>query len=51
MLTVIKFKTILETAIGKNKFPEAEVLSLLEAVDSLHNDVHFVMENPDAYNG
>ena len=51
MLTIVKFKTVLETAISKNKFPEAEVLPLLEAVDSLHYDVHFVMENPDAYNG
>ena len=51
MLTVVKFKTTLETAVSKNKFPEAEVLPLLEAVDSLHNDVHFIMENPDAYNG
>ena len=49
MQTIMKFKAVIETGISKNKFPEEEVLPLLEAVDSIHSDVHFVMKHPSAF--
>ncbi len=40
-----KFKSTLEGGVSKNKFPESEVKSLLEAPDKIHDDIHKLMNS------
>ena len=47
MNSINKFKSILERGISKGKFPEAEVLSLLETADSIIAEILYVMDNPE----
>ena len=47
MNSINKFKSILERGISKGKFPETEVLSLLETADSIIAEILYVMDNPE----